>query len=88
MAKPGGRLYVRTPAAGTWGEGTGTAHGRGQWQCAEGPFAGTGLVRFASEDDLQDLLRPWRIEQLEQVSRTMGNRAHVVREWVVSGVKA
>lgn len=88
VARPGGRLYVRTPACGSWGEGTGTPHGRGRWECAEGPFAGTGVVRFATEDDLADLLRPWRVEQLEQVSRTLGNRAHVVREWVVCAVKA
>ena len=88
VAKAGGRLYVRTPAAGCWGEGTGTPHGRGRWECAEGPFAGTGVVRFTTEDDLRDLLADWRIEQLEEVTRTLGNRAHVVREWVVSAVKA
>lgn len=88
VAKPGGKLYVRTPAVGTWGEGTGEAFGRGQWQCAEGPFAGTGVVRFSTEVDLRDLLSAWRIESIEEVSRTMGNRAHVVREWVVGAVKA
>lgn len=88
IAKPGGRLYVRTPANGTWGDGTGTAHGRGQWECTEGPFAGTGVVRFATEADLRELLNAWRIERIEEVSRTLGNRAHVVREWVVDAVKA
>jgi SAM-dependent methyltransferase len=88
VARPGGRLYVRTPATGSWGEGTGQAHGRGQWECAEGPFAGTGTVRFASEADLGDLVGPWKVEQLEEVSRTLGNRAHVVREWVLDAVKA
>jgi SAM-dependent methyltransferase len=87
IAKPGGKLYVRTPARGTWGEGTGEAGGRGQWRCTEGPFAGTGFVRFATEADLRELLSGWRIELLEEVSRTMGNRAHVVREWVVQAVK-
>jgi len=87
VAKPGGKLYVRTPAAGTWGEGTGTPQGRGQWQCAEGPFAGTGVVRFTTEDDLRDLLAAWRIETVEEVSRSMGNRQHVVREWVVGAAK-
>lgn len=87
VAKPGGKLYVRTPAKGTWGDGTGEAGGRGQWRCAEGPFAGTGFVRFATEADLQELLAPWRILQVEEVSRTMGNRAHTVREWVVQAVK-
>ena len=87
VCKPGGRLYVRTPATGSWGEGTGEPSGRGQWQCAEGPFAGTGVVRFTREDELAELLGPWRIEQVEETSRTLGNRRHAVREWVVHAVK-
>lgn len=88
VAKPGGKLYVRTPAAGTWGEGTGTPHGRGQWECGEGPFAGTGVVRFTAESDLPELLGAWRIDQVEETRRTMNNRRHEVREWVVSATKA
>lgn len=87
VCRPGGRLYLRTPADGSWGEGTGTAFGRGQWQCDQGPFAGTGIVRFTREDELPQLLGPWRIEQLEEVSRTLENRRHRVREWVVSARK-
>ncbi|MBI5279358.1 MAG: class I SAM-dependent methyltransferase [Burkholderiales bacterium] len=83
VAKPGGMLYVRTPAAGSWGDGTGEPHGHGAWRCAEGPFAGTGIVRFAREEDLPELLGPWRVQQVEQVTRTMGNRQHHVSEWVV-----
>lgn len=87
VARPGGRLYVRTPAAGSWGDGSGTPHGRGQWECADGPFAGTGIVRFATEADLRELLAGWRIEAIEEVTRTLANRTRHVREWVVSAVK-
>jgi SAM-dependent methyltransferase len=87
VARPGGLLYVRTPAAGCWGDGTGEPHGDGAWRCAEGPFAGTGIVRFTAEADLPRLLGPWRVLQLEQVRRTLGNRAHHVTEWVVMAVK-
>lgn len=87
VTRSGGRLFARTPAEGTWGDRTGEPGGRGRWRCAEGPFAGTGFVRFSSESDLREVLGNWRIEQLEEVSRTMGNRAHVVREWVVHAVK-
>jgi SAM-dependent methyltransferase len=87
VAKPGGLLYVRTPAAGSWGEGTGEPHGHGAWRCAEGPFAGTGIVRFTSEGDLPELLGPWRVLQVEQVRRTLANRGKHVTEWVVAAVK-
>ena len=83
VARPGGWLYVRTPAAGTWGDGTGEAHGHNAWRCSEGPFAGTGVVRFASETDLTALFKPWKVLQIEQVSRSMENRSKVHAEWVV-----
>jgi len=83
VARPGGWLYVRTPAAGTWGDGTGEAHGHNAWCCSEGPFAGTGVVRFASEADLTALFKPWKVLQIEQVSRSMENRSKVHAEWVV-----
>jgi SAM-dependent methyltransferase len=83
VARPGGWLYVRTPAAGTWGDGTGEAHGHNAWRCSEGPFAGTGIVRFASEADLAALFKPWKVLQIEQVSRTLENRSKVHAEWVI-----
>jgi hypothetical protein len=87
VTRPGGWLYVRTPAAGTWGEATGEAHGHNAWRCSEGPFAGTGIVRFASEADLADLLRTWKVMQVEQVTRTMENRSKVHTEWVIIAQK-
>ncbi|MEY4712598.1 MAG: hypothetical protein RIS88_2048 [Pseudomonadota bacterium] len=83
VARPGGWLYARTPAAGTWGDGTGEAHGHNAWRCSEGPFAGTGIVRFASEADLAALFKPWNVLQVEQVSRTLENRSQVHTEWVI-----
>lgn len=88
VVRPGGRLFVRTLAVGTWGEGTGRALPGGLWECAEGPCAGVGPVRFTRADELDDLLGPWMIEGVEEVSRTLENRRHVVREWVVGAVKS
>jgi len=87
VARPGGWLYVRTPAAGTWGDGSGEACGHNAWRCSEGPFAGTGVVRFASESDLAQLFKPWNVLQIEQVSRTMENRSKVHAEWVIIAKK-
>jgi len=88
VARPGAWLYVRTPAAGTWGDGTGEAHGHNAWRCSEGPFAGTGIVRFASEADLSALFKPWNVLQIEQVSRTLENRSKAHAEWVIIARKA
>jgi SAM-dependent methyltransferase len=87
VARPGGRLYVRTPAAGSWGDGTGQAFGHGAWRCAEGPFAGTGVVRFTDQADLPGLLGPWHVLQIEQISRTLENRQRQVTEWVIVASK-
>ena len=83
VTRAGGLMYVRTPAAGSWGDGTGEPHGDGAWRCSEGPFAGTGVVRFTREDEITSLLGPWHVMQLEQVKRTLDNRSHHVTEWVV-----
>ena len=88
VSRPGGWLYVRTPAAGTWGDGMGEQHGHNAWRCSEGPFVGTGVVRFASETDLATLLKPWNVLQIEQVSRTLENRKKVHTEWVIIAQKA
>ncbi len=87
VTKPGGLMYVRTPAVGSWGDGTGEPCGTDSWRCAEGPFAGTGAVRFTREEHLTELLGAWRIQSLEQVSRTLGSRAHHVTEWVIIAKK-
>ncbi|GAB4208694.1 MAG: hypothetical protein Fur0019_14740 [Tibeticola sp.] len=88
VCRPGGWLYARTPAEGTWGEGTGESCGHHAWRCAEGPFAGTGLSRFASESDLAELFEQWEVLCLEQVSRTLQNRQKLHVEWVVIARKA
>jgi SAM-dependent methyltransferase len=87
VTRPGGWLYARTPAVGTWGESTGEAHGHNAWRCSAGPFAGTGIVRFASEADLAELFRPWDVMQVEQVTRTLENRSKVHVDWVIFGRK-
>ena len=88
VTRPGGWLYVRTPAAGTWGDGSGPACGHNAWRCEEGPFAGTGCVRFATEADLTELFAPWEVMHLEQVTRTLENRSRTHTEWVVIARKA
>jgi len=87
VTRVGGRLYLRTPALGSWGTGTGQPCGAGAWQCSEGPFVGTGCVRFTSEGQLPELLGAWRIDAVERVSRTMSQQTHNVTEWVVNATR-
>ncbi|WP_407066769.1 class I SAM-dependent methyltransferase [Extensimonas sp. H3M7-6] len=88
VCRPGGWLYARTPASGTWGEGTGEACGHHAWRCSEGPFSGTGIARFATESDLPLLFASWELVSVEQASRTLEGRQKIHIEWVVIGRKA
>ena len=87
VTRPGGRLYVRTPALGSWGSNTGNLCGPDAWQCSEGPFAGTGCVRFTREAQLPELLGSWRIDAVEKVSRTLAQQQQHVTEWVVNATR-
>ncbi len=83
VLKPGGRLYSRTFATGSWGDGTGEWVGHRAWRCAEGPLAGKGVSRFTAEEDIPGLLAPFGIDSLELLSWTCDSRRQQVREWII-----
>ncbi len=87
VTKPGGRLFSRTFARGCWGEGTGTPAGRDRWECAEGPLAGCGAIRFTAAEEVPTLLRGWRLERLERDLHTEGNGAHEIRHLQMHGLR-
>lgn len=87
VLRPGGRMYSRTFAEGSWGDGTGPSLGRGAWRCSEGPLAGKGLVRFAAEKDIPELTASFELDSLEQLSWTCDRQRHAVREWLIVGRK-
>lgn len=82
-----GRLFVRTFATCSWGDGTGRPVGANAWIVDEGPLAGKGYSRFASLEDLPRLLAPWQIQEVNLITRTVEHRRHEIREWVVEAVK-
>jgi SAM-dependent methyltransferase len=84
VLKPGGRLYSRTFATGSWGDGSGQSLGRGAWRCAAGPLAGKGVCRFTAEEDIPVLLAPFDIDTLELLSWTCDSRRQHVREWIIT----
>jgi SAM-dependent methyltransferase len=86
-ARPGGKLFVRTFATGSWGDGEGTALGRHFYLAESGPLAGKGPVRFTAEEDLGQLLGPWRIQEVNLLTRSLEAQSHVIREWIVEAEK-
>ncbi len=88
VARPGGKLFVRTFATGTWGDGIGTQIGPRRFVADEGPLAGKGPSRFTAEEELPDLLGPWRIQEINLITRSCDSQSHVIREWIVQAEKA
>ena len=87
VGKRGGKLFVRTFATGTWGDGAGTAIGRGRFVADAGPMAGKGPSRFTAEAELSELLGPWRINEVNLITRSLDAQRHAIREWIVEAEK-
>jgi SAM-dependent methyltransferase len=87
VSKPGGRLFVRTFATGSWGDGIGRQVGPRAYLADAGPLAGKGFSRFTALEDLPALLGPWNIGEVNLITRTADERRHEIREWIVEAVK-
>jgi SAM-dependent methyltransferase len=88
VTRPGGKLFVRTFACGTWGEGSGRLLGPRQFIADAGPLAGKGPSRVTSLDEIPLLLAPWRIREINLVTRTVESQTQAIREWIIEGDKA
>lgn len=87
VAKKGGKIYVKTFATGCWGDGSGQHIGHNAWLVAEGPLAGKGLTRFTSREEMPILLSAFQVDEVELLSRTMGNGKYMIKEWSICGTK-
>jgi len=83
-----GKLFVRTFAPGTWGDGTGEQLGLHRFVAAAGPLAGKGPSRFTEESELEVLLASWQLTDVNLITRSLDSRRHVIREWIVEGCKS
>jgi SAM-dependent methyltransferase len=84
VLKPSGKLFIRTFASGSFGDGTGESLGRRTWRVSEGPMLGKGLSRFTDEADFGELFPSLlSIRSCEMLIRTAGDRAHDIREWIM-----
>lgn len=87
VARPGARLFVRTFAAGCWGDRTGERVDEGFWLCDEGPLAGHGATRFTSLEDLPGLLNGWAIDRVQLHSMGEPDGERTLRQWVVHATR-
>lgn len=87
VLKPGGKVFSRTFASGSWGDGTGRNLGRGAWAVGEGPLLGKGYSRFTSKDEIPELFKGFEIAELELITRTSGGLERETREWLITAVK-
>ncbi|WP_249901048.1 class I SAM-dependent methyltransferase [Paenibacillus sp. PK3_47] len=87
VLKPKGKLYSRTFAAGSWGDGTGEQVAPGLWVVSEGPAYGKGTTRFSTEKDIKNLLEKYEITELEQIIKTCNNLSEKIIEWVIIASK-
>ena len=87
VLRPGGMLFVRTFADGTWGVGTGRQVEADTWECATGPAAGKGLLRATRAEGIPALLGNLKVTHLELSTLTFENRTQTIREWIIYAVK-
>lgn len=81
VARPGGKLFSRVLAAGSWGDGTGVPAGRNTFvNCTEGNVANMGLIRFTQESDVDALLGRWKRTAIERSVWTVEDRSHEIRQ--------
>lgn len=88
VTKPGGQLFSRCFAKGSWGDGTGQPAGEMAWYCGEGPLAGKGFSRFTAREEIPVLLDGWNVSSVEMISRSAENLTRSVDEWIIWADKA
>lgn len=91
VLKPGGRFLSLAFTQDTWGCGCGeplAGEERTFLNMNDGPMKGTGLGRFASEEDIRALYGArFDIVSLETVRRSCEGRSKYIEEWIITCAK-
>ncbi len=87
VSKPGGKIFSRTFASGSWGDGTGEQVGHNAWQCGEGPLLGKGMVRFTNLEEIPELLSSFKVNSVERLAWTAETRTREIAEWIILAEK-
>lgn len=85
---PSGSFFAMLVAAGSWGDGLGTPLEEGTYtDISAGPLAGMGVSHFFSLEEVRALLTPFEDVQIEYSERSLEDRAHTYRHWVVAATR-
>mgnify|MGYP001181286392 CR=1 FL=1 len=88
VLKSKGKIFSRTFSVGTWGDKTGKNLGHNAWNISDGPMKDhCEYIRFTALDEINDLLINFNLEKVELLKRTLDNRAHEIKEWLIYGEK-
>ncbi|MEZ0232432.1 MAG: class I SAM-dependent methyltransferase [Methylophilaceae bacterium] len=88
VCKQNGKLFSRTFAEGSWGDGTGEPAGHHAWRCSEGPLVGKGVVRFSTLEEIPALVKGFTIKSVERLAWTVEARTHEIAEWIILAEKS
>lgn len=86
VLKPGGKLYSRTFAKGTLGDGSGECVSHNSYLVETGPAAGKGVTRFTAESEIPVLLAPFSQVSYGELTRTEEQQL-ITKEWCITAVK-
>lgn len=87
VLKKNGKLFIRTIATGSYGDGTGLKVGHRTYIVAEGPALNKGYSRFTDVEDIRDLLGGFDILETDLITRTVDNMRHTIKEFIIVGEK-
>lgn len=87
VLRPEGRIYVRTFARGSAGDGSGQPAGHHAFVCDTGPLQHKGRSRFTDADEIPQLLAGFADLGVELLTMTHDAGRSAVKEWIVTARK-
>ncbi|QSX39720.1 class I SAM-dependent methyltransferase [Shewanella cyperi] len=87
VLKPGALMFSRCFTEQTTGYGSGTALGKHAFLVSEGPMTGKGYTRFTTRECLEELLQPFKVNELQCISRH-SDGGDKVSEWIIIASKS
>jgi hypothetical protein len=87
VLKKNAKLFIRTLAAGSYGDGIGLKVGHRAFIVTEGPLLDKGYTRFTAAEEIPDLLSSYDILETELITRTIENMAHQIKEFIIIAQK-
>lgn len=88
VVKQGGKLFSRTFATGSWGDGTGENVGHRAYLVNEGPLLNKGYSRFTDKEEIPLLVSVnFSIDEIELLTRSVNNQQQEIREWSIIATK-